>query len=141
MESNLTGVTASHQAVGAIIISHDHRHPDTSPPREFRRPHAREVQKLIKTLNEPDHREEAAGLIRGLVDKIVLTPDATKTRLMVDLEGDLAGILAMSEQKKPADTGISTDMVVLRDLAVIPHRPPECATQGVVGFVGCGSRI
>ena len=50
-----------------------------------------------RDLNEEGHRDEAAGLIPTLIDRIVLTPNTTGTRLMVDLEGDLAGILAIAE--------------------------------------------
>lgn len=103
--------------------------------------YAREVQKLIKTLNEGEHREEAAGLIRKLIDKIVLTPDATGSRLTVNLEGDLAGILAMSVGEQPADNPIHADLDVLRVLADANHHHPELAAQGVVGLTGCGSRI
>ncbi|GJL99921.1 MAG: resolvase [Methyloligella sp.] len=55
-----------------------------------------EVSGLIKALNNQDHREEAAELIRALVDKIVLTPTEDNTGLSVDLIGDLAGILLMA---------------------------------------------
>ncbi len=76
--------------------------------------YAREVQRLIKTLNEPDHREEAAGLIRGLIDKIVLTPAPNRDRLMVNLEGDLAQILAMSVCEEPSQGAMQADLDVLK---------------------------
>ncbi|MEM5477568.1 recombinase family protein [Pacificibacter sp. AS14] len=103
--------------------------------------YAREVQKLITTLNEPDHREEAAGLIRGLIDRIVLTPDASKTRLIVDLEGDLAGILAMSADqaslKRPNLLGIDT----FGAFSSLSYRLGESVSHYDVGINGCGSRI
>lgn len=55
-----------------------------------------QVQNLIGALNEPDHRAEAAQIVRSLIDKIVLRPFTNGRRLIVDLHGDLAGILAMA---------------------------------------------
>ena len=54
----------------------------------------REVAGLIDRLNSDEHREEAAELIRSLVDRIVLTPSQDSDRPIIDLEGDLAGILS-----------------------------------------------
>ena len=51
------------------------------------------VENLIGTLNSDDHRHQSSEIIRSLVDKIVLTPNEDKTELVVDLFGDLAGIL------------------------------------------------
>ncbi|MGH1464726.1 MAG: hypothetical protein ACRBBQ_05125 [Cognatishimia sp.] len=103
--------------------------------------YAREVQRLIKTFNEPDHREEAAGLIRGFIDKIVLTPSPNKDRLMVNLEGDLAGILAMSVGEQPLEGAVWADLDVLNSFPnAIPLRS-EFVVSDVVGINGCGSRI
>lgn len=82
------------------------RAPEPILPPVMAKMHVHEVQKLIKTLNEPDPRKEAAGLFRGRVDRFVLTPDATKTRLVIELEGDLAGILAMSETRHSAEPSV-----------------------------------
>ncbi len=60
----------------------------------------REVQDLITSLNTNDRRAEAANLIRSLIDKITLTPDSKKKNLIVDLHGDLAGILKISTRGK-----------------------------------------
>ena len=55
-----------------------------------------EVQRLILSLNTDDHRAEASELLRSLIDRIVLTPDHNRTKLTVDLQGDLAGILSVA---------------------------------------------
>jgi len=55
-----------------------------------------EVSKLIESLNNEEHKEEAIDLIRNLVDKIVLTPTKDEKGLSVDLIGDLAGILSIA---------------------------------------------
>ena len=52
-----------------------------------------EVVNLVDSLNHPEKRAESATLLRTLVDKIVLKPDPDGTGLLIDLYGDLAGIL------------------------------------------------
>ena len=56
------------------------------------------IQSLVASLTNEEKRSEAAEILRGLLDKIVLTPTADKSRLCVDLHGDLAGILSISTQ-------------------------------------------
>ncbi|MCF6217079.1 MAG: recombinase family protein [Emcibacter sp.] len=58
-----------------------------------------EVQNLITSLNDPEHRDESAGLIRELIEKIVLSPNEDKSALVIDLHGDLAGILLAAGPK------------------------------------------
>lgn len=60
-----------------------------------------QIEKLVAVLNEDDKRAEAAEIIRGLVDKIVLSPDTTaKKGLKIDLHGALAGILSLGKACK-----------------------------------------
>ena len=57
-----------------------------------------QVARLVEALNDEHHRTEAAEIIRGLVDRIVLTPkeeDGTQT-LTIELRGALAGILSLA---------------------------------------------
>ena len=62
-----------------------------------------EVTSLVTSLNDENHRAEASELIRSLIEKIVLTPDPESGELVLDLHGDLAGILDMAASKgKPA---------------------------------------
>lgn len=55
-----------------------------------------QVRDLITALNDQQFRGEAAELLRGLIDKIVLVPDAEKKELAIDLHGDLAGIFSLA---------------------------------------------
>jgi len=55
---------------------------------------------MTAALSGDEADPEAANLVRSLVNKIVLTPRDGK--LQVDLAGDLAAILAMATNKKPA---------------------------------------
>jgi len=55
-----------------------------------------QIQNLIGSLKEPEHRATSVQIVRKLIDKIVLTPNEERTALVIDLIGDLAGILQMT---------------------------------------------
>ena len=61
-----------------------------------------QVERLTTLLESPDTRIEAMDAIRSLIEAIVLTPEARELR--IDLQGDLAAILALSsgDTQKPA---------------------------------------
>jgi hypothetical protein len=62
-----------------------------------------EVGRLREALNDESRRDEAAELVRGLVESIVLNPAADgggKKTLTIDLKGHLAGILALGSATK-----------------------------------------
>ncbi|MEZ5692116.1 MAG: hypothetical protein R3D71_10715, partial [Rickettsiales bacterium] len=61
----------------------------------------REISKLVQSLTEGENLHEAADLIRGLIEKITLTPKENGEGLYIDLKGDLAGILAIAAGNKP----------------------------------------
>src|SRR5690606_6720607 len=54
-----------------------------------------QVAALAEALAAEENRAEAADLLRSLVDRIELTPNADG-RLDIDLYGDLAGILTLA---------------------------------------------
>ena len=58
------------------------------------------VQQLYEALQdeEEETRIEAADILRSLVDRILLTP--VEGKVEIDVQGDLAGILMISAQKK-----------------------------------------
>jgi hypothetical protein len=61
-----------------------------------------EVTGFIDALNDEKHRPEAARLIRSLIKEIVITPQNDSKRVIVDIHGDLAGILNMANGKPHA---------------------------------------
>lgn len=66
------------------------------------------VHRLRESLTQEDTRDEAAGLIRGLVDEIILHP--LDGSLQIELKGDLATLVGFADQydpdtKKPGSTG------------------------------------
>jgi len=56
------------------------------------------IEKLEVSLRRPDTGREAFQLIRGLIDAVMLRP--VDGKLEIELRGDLAGILALSEAAK-----------------------------------------
>ncbi|GGK51800.1 recombinase family protein [Salinarimonas ramus] len=61
-----------------------------------------EVRALVSKLSDPAAAVEAAEAVRRLVDRIVLRPDPeAQGGLAIDLEGALAGILALAAGGKP----------------------------------------
>lgn len=77
-----------------------------------------EISRLIESLNTEGHRTEAATIIRSLVDRIVLTPDAERKYLNVDLIGDLAGILAVATNRWALNGGKPMELGEMQSLAV-----------------------
>ena len=63
-----------------------------------------QISDLIYALREETSKDVAKEILRGLIDKVVLSPDEGRKKLIVDLYGDLAGILDVAEShvKTPA---------------------------------------
>ncbi|MGH1470834.1 MAG: recombinase family protein [Cellvibrionaceae bacterium] len=73
------------------------------------------VKDLRACLNAENSRSEASETLRGLIEKVVLTPKEDGKGLRIDLHGDLAGILNMSLEKK---NGTKTS--ILERLQLLP---------------------
>ena len=70
----------------------------------------RKVARLADALDNPGERDEAASAIRGLIDRIVLTPGARRGEMGAALHGDLGAILEWTgngHEKTKTDTPIS----------------------------------
>src|SRR5690606_21192642 len=74
-----------------------------------------QVQKLTRVLNADENRSEAADLLRALIDRIELTPNA-EGKLDIDLDGALAGILGLAAKRNgpldPSDPSLQQVKVV-----------------------------
>lgn len=67
------------------------------------------VKELISSLNNLEIKSQASDLLRSLISRIVLTPNATKDKLNMDIEGDLAGILTIASNSiKPLNNNDKT---------------------------------
>lgn len=60
----------------------------------------RKVERLTEALADPDNRTEAATALRGLIEKVVVTPTGRRGEHDVRLLGDLETILAWAEDRK-----------------------------------------
>ncbi len=62
------------------------------------------VAELAAALQRPDTRIEASETLRGLIDSIVLSPEAGQLR--IELRGNLAAMLTAAQQaKRSPETG------------------------------------
>ena len=62
------------------------------------------IEELAEALQREDTRLEASEMLRGLIEAIVLTPE--KGQLRIELEGNLAAMLAAAQKtKRSPETG------------------------------------
>jgi site-specific DNA recombinase len=77
--------------------------------------YCRKVERLSKALQHPQERDEAADAIRGLIERITLTPGAKRGEIAATLHGDLGAILEWTAQmqKTPGAfaSGVSVSVV------------------------------
>lgn len=101
------------------------------------------IDQLMETLNDPEHRSMSIDVLRGLIDKIVLTPNDTRSALVIDLYGDLAGILQMASGR-PAATEAGAATLTLEEraeirqierLAKMPRNHGNLALAGLDSFL------
>jgi hypothetical protein len=82
--------------------------------------YARKVANLAEALNEGATRPEAADLLRGLIDKIILRPDVDAPNgHLIDLHGELGAILSLcgnglgtNYKTRRVTGGVSCDFLV-----------------------------
>ena len=63
----------------------------------------RKVENLTEWLNKDELRAEAAEALRAMIKEICLIPE--NGELAIELVGELAGILALSDEKRPRPGG------------------------------------
>jgi site-specific DNA recombinase len=75
------------------------------------------VERLAKALQNPQERDDAAEAIRGLIERITLTPGAKRGEIAATLHGELGTIVewtARTGRKNKTDTpgaGVSVSVV------------------------------
>ncbi len=71
-----------------------------------------QISDLVIALNSENGPSEAAEIIRGMVDKIVLTPDRDNAKgTNIDLHGALAGLLSLASKNKKARNLSAEDLL------------------------------
>ena len=58
--------------------------------------YTQEVSKLVETVGDETRKDEAISVLRSLIDRIELTPNKAGDDLVINLHGELAGILAIA---------------------------------------------
>ena len=94
------------------LISTDREAPVLLHPNMAQRYH-QAVGELLSALRDKNHRTQAIELIRSLIEKIVLTPDENSEELLVNLYGDLAGILKLATVGKTAHSETELKQIAL----------------------------
>ena len=64
----------------------------------------RKVERLADALNHPEDRHEATAALRGLIERIVLTPGAKRGELHATLHGEIGTIIEWIARTKPVRT-------------------------------------
>ena len=84
----------------------------------------RSVKNLRQALSDEGNQTEAKDLLRSLIDRIVVNPPKTDdSDVLIDIEGDLAGILSVSDKSKKA-VGLSpNDLVQIKLVAGVGFEP------------------
>jgi site-specific DNA recombinase len=72
----------------------------------------RKVERLAEALRRPQERDEAAEAIRGLIERISLTPGAKRGEIAATLHGELGTILEWTAQKQNTPGGFASGVSV-----------------------------
>lgn len=83
-----------------------------------------QVKKIISLLDSDDSRAEASEILRSLISKIELVPNADGTELVVNLYGDLAGIMNMATNQETQRVSNGYDISVVKLVAEEGLEPP-----------------
>ena len=82
------------------------------------------VMNLRQALTAQDAQAEAMDLLRSLIDRIVVhPPNANAGEVLIDIEGDLAGILSVSDKSKKAAELSPNDLVQIKLVAGVGFEP------------------
>ncbi len=90
------------------------------------------INDLTHLLNQENVRSEAHIHLRGLIEKITLTPHPDSEELSIDLYGSLAGILKIASQENAMNNDISIKKR-LRQIAVNDNHSTEPSIELVAG--------
>ena len=98
-----------------------------------------EIRNLIASFHSEETRLEASGILRSLIDRIVLTPTPEKDRLTVDLIGDLSGILAIATNRNKAI--VTGDLSGFEPVEEMPENIDSTAQVAMVAGVRSNMRF
>ena len=84
----------------------------------------RSVMNLREALDTEGNQTKAIDLLRSLIDRIVVHPQEAETDdVLIDIEGDLAGIISVSEKSKKAAGLSPSDLLQIKLVAGVGFEP------------------
>ena len=82
--------------------------------------YARKVADLVSALNEEGTRAEAADLLRGLIEKIILQPDSDAPNgHVIELYGELGAILSLCSDQEGTKAKARRGMAGFRQVTMV----------------------
>ncbi|WP_421091070.1 recombinase family protein [Pseudochrobactrum sp. MP213Fo] len=106
MKEKMTALEARKVELTALLADAPADTPDILPSASAI--YAKKVSALTKALNRKEERQEAAEILRGLIEKIVLTPGRERGEIYATLHGELGTILEWTEQQVVGKTTKTT---------------------------------
>ncbi|PSJ57126.1 hypothetical protein [Pseudaminobacter soli (ex Li et al. 2025)] len=97
MKAALDGLEARKAELTELLATAPQDMPDLLP--SISAVYARKVEQLAAALNCPEDRQAAAQALRGLIEKIVLTPGVRRGEMEATLYGKLGTILNWTDRQ------------------------------------------
>ncbi|MBV9287915.1 MAG: recombinase family protein [Hyphomicrobiales bacterium] len=103
----------------------------------------RKVERLAEALRCPQDRDEAAEAIRGLIERITLTPGPKRGEIAATLHGDLGTILEWTVQKAntPGRDGAGVSVSVVAGARNLRELTLNCPIWRGAGWRRSGTRL
>ena len=114
----LLALEAQEDAIRARVDAAPIDRPDIHP--KIAEIYRRKIERLAEALNHPAERDEAADAIRGLIERVTLTPGPKRGAVNATLHGEFGAILEWVERRERSEndntpgafaSGVSVSMV------------------------------
>ncbi|MFT4089952.1 MAG: recombinase family protein [Asticcacaulis sp.] len=106
MKAEMDTLEARKTELNALLADAPEDTPDILPSASAI--YAKKVSALTEALNRKEERQEAAETLRGLIEKILLTPGPERGEIYATLHGELGTILNWTEQQAIGNTAKTT---------------------------------
>ena len=107
MKEKMTALEARKVKLTGLLAEAPQDTPDILPSASAI--YAKKVSALTKALNRKEERQEAAGTLRGLIEKISLTPGPERGEIYATLHGELGTILNWTERQATEKAATTTN--------------------------------
>jgi len=133
LKDDLLAVTDRLEKLDVILQAKPKTEPLLHPAMAQR--YHKSINELSVLLNQEDSRGEAHIHLRGLIEKITLTPMPEEDKLSIDLYGSLAGILAIATKENTIKSSTNNSDIKkrFRQIAVNDNHLSEPSVELVAG--------